>query len=65
MEPIHKRGDKQSVKNYQPVSLLLIFRNIHRLIYNEIYSFFMENTLISPNQSGFKQGIFELISFCH
>ena len=55
--PIHKRNDKQNVKNYGLVSLLPIFRKIfERLIYNEMYSFFVENGSISPNQSGFKQG---------
>ena len=55
--PIHKRDDKQNVKNYRPVSLLPIFGKIfERLIYNEMYSFFIENDLISSNQSGFKQG---------
>ena len=55
--PIHKRDDKQNVKNYRPVSLLPIFGKIfERLIYNEMYSFFIENELIPSNQSGFKQG---------
>ena len=54
--PIRKRDDKQNVKNYRPISLLPIFGKIfERLIYNEMYSFFIENELISSNQSGFKQ----------
>ena len=53
--PIHKRHDKQNVKNYQPVSLLPIFGKIfERLIYNKMFSFFIENDLMSSNQSGFK-----------
>ena len=55
--PIHKQDDRHNVKNYRPVSLLPSFGKIfERLIYNEIYSFFIENGLVSPNQSGFKQG---------
>ena len=55
--PIHKEDDKQNVKNYRPVSLLPIFSKIfERLIFNEMYSFFIENDLISSNQPGFKQG---------
>ena len=54
---IHKRCDKQNVKNYRPVSLLSIFGKIfERLIYNEMYPFFIENDLISSNELGFKQG---------
>ena len=67
--PIHKQDDKQNVKNYPPVSLLPIFGKIfERLIYNEMYSFFIENDLISSNQSGFKQGdscINQLLSITH
>ena len=67
--PIHKQDDKQNVKNYRPVSLLPIFGKIfERLIYNEMYSFFIENDLISSNQSGFKQGdpcINQLLSVTH
>ena len=55
--PIHKRNDKRDVKNYRPAPLLLIFGKIfERLIYKEMYSFFIENDLTSSIQSGFKQG---------
>ena len=67
--PIHKRDDTQNVKNYRLVSLLPIFGKIfERLIYNEVYSLFIENDLISSNQSGFKQGdscINHLLSITH
>ena len=67
--PIHIRDDKQNVKIYRPVSLLPILGKIfERLIYNEMYSFFTENDLISSNQSGFKQGdscINQLLSITH
>ena len=69
MVPIHKRDDKQDVKNYQPVSLLPIFGKIfERCIYNAMYSLVMENELISPKQSEFKQGDFcinRLLSIVH
>ena len=39
--PIHKKGDKQAVKNYRPVSLLPICGKIfERLLYNEMLNFF-------------------------
>ena len=64
-----KQDDKQNVKNYRPVSLLPIFGKVfERLIYKEMYSFFIENDLISSNQSGFKQGdscINQLLSITH
>ena len=55
--PIHKKGDKQCLKNYRPVSLLPICGKIlERLIFNEMFRFHIEDNLISVNQSGFKPG---------
>ena len=52
---IHKKGDKQTLKNYRPVSLLPTCGKIfERLIYNEMFGFFLDKGLISANQSGFK-----------
>ena len=52
--PIHKKDDKQILKNYCPVSLLPICGKIfERLIFDELFNFLLENNLISPNQSGF------------
>ena len=67
--PIHKKGDKQILKNYRPVSLLPTYGKIfERLIFNELFNFLLENILISPNQSGFKPGgscINQLLSITH
>ena len=67
--PIHKKGDKQILKNYLPVLLLPICGKIfERLIFNELFNFLLENNLISPNQSGFKPGdscINQLLSITH
>ena len=53
--PIHKKGDKKTLENYRPVSLLPICGKIlERLLFNETFNFFIENKLISSNQSGFK-----------
>ena len=53
--PVFKKGDKQCVKNYRPVSLLPICSKIfERIIYNNTYNYLIDNNLISQNQSGFK-----------
>ena len=67
--PFYQKGDKQNLKNYRPVSLLLICRKFfERLIFNEMFSFFLANNLLAPNQSGFKPGdpcINQLLSITH
>ena len=53
--PVHKKGDKQVVENYRPVSLLPIFGKIlERLIFNSLFEFLHENNLLNENQSGFR-----------
>ena len=53
--PAHSKNNKRSIKNYRPVSLLPIFAKMsERLFYNQMYSFFIENNLISLIQSGFR-----------
>ena len=53
--PVHKRGNKQSLKNYRSISLLPICSKIfERLTYNEMFKFYTENNFISPNQSKFR-----------
>ena len=60
--PIHKKGDKQTIENYRPVSLLPICGKIlERLMFNEMFNFL-------SNQSGFKAGdscINQLLSITH
>ena len=67
--PVFKKGDKQILKNYRPISLLPVCGKIfEKLIFNEMFKFFIENDLISPNQSGFKPGdscINQLLSIIH
>ena len=48
--PFHKKGDKKCLKNYRPVSQLHICGKIfQKLIFDEIFWFFVENKLISLN----------------
>ena len=67
--PTFKKGDKQCIKNYRPVSLLPVCGKVfERLLYNKMFSFFSENDLISPKQSGFRPGdscTNQLLSIAH
>ena len=66
---VHKKEDKQILKNYWPVSLLSIYEKFfERVIYNNVFEYFIGNDLTSQNQSGFKPGnscINQLISITH
>ena len=67
--PIHKKNDRQCLENYCLASLLSIYGKIlERLIFNEMFRFFIKNGLISQNQSGFKPGdscVNQLLSITH
>ena len=52
-----KKGDKPCIKNHPPVSLLPVCGKLfERLLYNNMFSFFSENALLSLKQSGFRSG---------
>ena len=55
--PIFKKGDKQSIVNYRPISLLPICGKIfEKIIINNLFSYLNVNNLITINQSGFRPG---------
>ena len=55
--PIFKKGDKQLIKNYRPISLLPICgKMFEKIIFNNLYSYLNGNNLITKNQSGFRPG---------
>ena len=55
--PILKKGDKQLIKNYRPISLLPICGKIlENIIFNNLYAYLHTNNLITKNQSGFRPG---------
>ena len=67
--PVHKKGDKQILKNYRPISLLPLAGKIfERLLYDRMFESFIANNLISKNQSGFRSSdscINQLLSITH
>ena len=67
--PVHKKNDKQLVKNYRPISLLPIWgKMFERFLYNSLFDFLNQNDLIFPAQSGFKPDdycINQLLSITH
>ena len=56
-----QKKDTWCIKNYKPFSLLPIRSKIfERIIYSTMFTYFIENNLISQNQSGFKPGDFSV-----
>ena len=52
--PIHKKGDKQLLQNYCPVSLLPVCSKIfERIAFNPMLEFLEENNLLCSHQSEF------------
>ena len=69
MLPVHKKGDKQILKNYRPISLLPIASKIfERLLYDRLFEFFIAYNFIFKNHSGFRLGdscINQFLSITH
>ena len=57
VQPVHKKNSRQVKSNYRPISLLPICGKIfEKILFDSIYKFLLENSLISENQSGFRPG---------
>ena len=55
--PIHKKGSTKDINNYRPISLLSIFSKImEKLMAIRLNSFLDLNSIIVPNQFGFRAG---------
>ena len=53
--PIFKSGDKDDVNNYRLISIIpTIARVFEKLIYNQLYQYFVNNKLLSNQQFGFR-----------
>ena len=67
--PVHKKEEKNIVKNYRPISLLPIFAKVfERLLFNSLFAHFHDNDLFTKCQSGFMPGdscISQLLSIVH
>ena len=53
--PIYKRGDREDVSNYRPISLLSpLSKILEKLMAVRMNSFFKDNKIINDNQYGFR-----------
>ena len=55
--PLHKKGSKDNLTNYRPVSLLPIPGKIlEKIVFKHVYNFFHSHNLLTKHQSGFRPG---------
>lgn len=55
--PIHKKGDRDCVNNYRPISILpSISKILERVMNTRLTKYLESNSLISPSQYGFRKG---------
>ena len=67
--PVHKKWDKQLIKNYRPASLLPVCGKLmEKLMFNSIFNVIDTRNMLSVQQSGFRPGdscVHQLISIVH
>jgi len=55
--PLHKKGDRASINNYRPVSLLsCTSKLLERIIFKNVYNYIRDSSILTPHQSGFQPG---------
>ena len=54
--PLFKHGEKNLTENYRPISLLASISKIfERVVFNQIYQYFVENNFLFDGQYGFRK----------
>ena len=56
--PLHKKGDKEKLSNYRPISLLPVLSKImEKIVTNQLIKYLEDNDMLSHNQYGFMLGL--------
>ena len=54
--PLFKKGNEHIFHNYRPISLLpSMSKVIEKIVYKQLYTYFVSNNLIYDHQYGFRQ----------
>ena len=57
VSPVFKAGDKGSMSNYRPISVLPeIAKLFEKLVHQQLYAYLQEHNILHPAQSGFRPG---------
>ncbi|CAG4937763.1 unnamed protein product [Colias eurytheme] len=58
VHPVYKSGDRDSVNNYRPISVLpIISKILERIIYKQLLNYTNKYNIIARNQFGFRKGL--------
>jgi hypothetical protein len=58
VRPLYKKGDKTTMSNYRPISLLTTFSKIlEKVMHNRLSHYLQINNILVPEQSGLRKGI--------
>lgn len=64
--PVHKSGDKLSVKNYRPISLLCTAGKVlEHFIFKHLVTYLESNMFFTSNQHGFRRGFSTVTQLIH
>jgi hypothetical protein len=56
--PLYKKGDKSSMSNYRPISLLTTFSKVlGKVMHNSLSHYLQTNNILVPDQFGFRKEI--------
>ena len=57
LRPLYKKGDKQGIENYRPISILpSVSKNFEKIIHAQLVNYFDQNKLLSDTQYGYRSG---------
>lgn len=55
--PVYRGNAKNDLNNYRPISVLpVVAKVLEKLVFDQLYSYFTENYILSKFQSGFRSG---------
>ena len=56
--PIHKKGSKEDISNYRPISILSTFSKVfEKLINGFLINYLEAKNILDPKQFGFRRGL--------
>ncbi len=53
--PVYKTGPREDMNNYRQISVIsIIAKTMEKLVYNQLYEYFIKNDMLTNSQHGFR-----------